>query len=263
LDVEILALPEKASPSFLHLILERRSVRRFTQRAVSGKLLKTIVKAGQRAPTSCGIQFYSFIEVSDRRKRRLINNLVSENQVLESAPIWVFVCCDVARPLKMFETLKIDCYLGEVTRLVHSLIDASLAAQNMVMAAESLGLGSVITIYHWKVLREVSELLHLPRNVLPLLLLCIGYPAEKPPLRPRWSTYMVLHKNRYRLPDQKTMLRNYGESNRSLVNMNYFKGDATSLAEHWQRKFLTKEMILREKKLRIELRKLGFLPKKM
>lgn len=219
--------------------------------------------AGQRAPTSCGVQFYSFIEVDDMRKRREIVELIGRNRALESAPTWIFVCCDAARPTMMFEVLKIDCYLGDVTRLIHSLIDASLAAENMIVAAESLGLGSVFTIYHWKALGEISRLLSLPVGVFPILLLCIGYPDETPPLRPRWSTNIVHHRNKYRLPTREAMLRDYARSNQSLARMDYFIGDVCNLAQHWQKKFLKKQMVVREKKLRMELQRLGFLPRKL
>ncbi|MEM3004763.1 MAG: nitroreductase family protein, partial [Candidatus Bathyarchaeia archaeon] len=169
-------------------ILERRSVRRFKPKPVSRKLLNLVVKAGQRAPTSCGAQFYSLIEIDDARKRKAIIKMTGRNRALESAPVWIFVCSDAARTTMMFRTLRIDCRLGELTRLIHSLIDASLAAENMVTAAESLGLGSVFTIYHWRALGEISKLLGLPEGVLPILLLCIGHPDERPPLRPRLST---------------------------------------------------------------------------
>ena len=256
-------LTKHNNASYLSLILKRRSVRRFDRRAVSGDIIKAIVKAGQRAPTSCGTQFYSFILVNDTRERREILNLVTENRVLQSAPIWIFVCSDVARPLKMFKSLRLDCYLGEVTGLIDSVIDASLAAENMVIAAESLGLNSVFTIYHWKAIQEISRLLSLPRNVLPLLLLCIGYSAEKSTVRPRWNTNVVMHKNRYRMPAKGRLLWNYRRSNKTLVNMGYFSKGVGSLAENWQRKFASKEMMLREKKLRRELRNMGFLPNRL
>lgn len=222
-----------------------------------------IIRAGQRAPTSCGVQFYSFIEIDNVRKRRAIFDLAGRNRALESAPTWIFVCCDAARPSMMLESLKVDCHLGVVTRLMHGLIDASLAGENMVVAAETLGLGSVFTIYHWRALGEISRLLNLPVGVLPILLLCIGYPDEAPPLRPRWSTNIVHHKNRYRLPTQKSMLSDYVKSNRLLTRMRYFSGDVGDLAQHWQKKFATKQMVIREKQLRTELRRLGFLPSKL
>jgi len=247
----------------LSSLLERRSVRRFKPKPVSRKLLNVMIRAGQRAPTSCGTQFYSLIEISDVRKRKAIIKITGRNRALESAPVWVFVCCDAVRPAMMFEMLKIDCHLGELTRLIHGLIDASLAAQNMVIAAESLGLSSVFTIYHWKALGEISRLLRLPAGVLPVLLLCIGYPDEKPPLRPRLSTGTIHHENRYRLPTRQMLLRDYVKSNRSLVRMSYFGGDVRDLAQHWHRKFRTEEMVSREKKLRMELRRLGFLPNKL
>jgi len=256
-------LTKQEVKTMLRPILERRSVRRFTKRAVPENLLRIIARAGQRAPTSCGTQFYSFIEIRDARKRRAIISLLGRNQTLESAPVWVFICCDVARPLTMFKALKLDCHLGEVTGLLHSVVDASLSAQNMVTAAENLGLGSVFTIYHWKALREISRLLKLPNRTLPLLLLCIGYPDERPPLRPRWDLDLVLHKNEYASPTKKAILSNYRRANRTLVQMKYFRPDIQSLDENWQRKFATEEMTLREKKLRMELQRRGFLPKRI
>ncbi|MBS7623409.1 nitroreductase family protein, partial [Candidatus Bathyarchaeota archaeon] len=202
-------------------------------------------------------------EVNDFRKRKAIIKTTGRNRALESAPVWIFVCCDAARAAMMFRTLRIDCRLGELTRLIHSLIDASLAAENMVTAAESVGLGSVFTIYHWKALGEVSKLLGLPVGVLPILLLCIGHPDEKPPLRPRLSTSIIHHRNRYRLPTRQVLLREYGKSNRSLVQMGYFAGGVKDLAEHWKRKFRSEEMASKEKRIRMELQRLGFLPIKL
>lgn len=256
-------LAKQEAKVLLRPILERRSIRRFTKRPVPEHLLNAIARAGQRAPTSCGTQFYSFVEIRDGRKRRAILTHLDNNQTLESAPVWIFICGDIARPLAMFKALDVDCHLGEVTGLLHSVIDASLAAQNMVTAAENYGLGSVFTIYHWKALGEVSKLLKLPNRTLPLLLLCIGYPDERPPPRPRWDLDLVMHKNEYASPTKKTMLTNYRRANRTLVQMKYFRPDIQSLDEHWQRKFATEEMVLREKKLRMELQRRGFLPKRI
>ncbi|MBS7623724.1 nitroreductase family protein, partial [Candidatus Bathyarchaeota archaeon] len=63
-------------------ILERRSVRRFKPEPVSRKLLNVVIKAGQRAPTSCGAQFYSLIEVNDFRKRKAIIKTTGRNRAL-------------------------------------------------------------------------------------------------------------------------------------------------------------------------------------
>jgi nitroreductase len=232
---------QKVKPSLLHLILERRSIRNFSKRDVSKKEIEIILEAGQRAPTSCGIQFYSYIQVNSQRKRKMILDLVKENKALETAPLWVFICCDAARPLKMFEHLQIDSYLGESTKLLHSLIDASLSAQNIVITAELLGLSSVFTIYHWGALEQISKLLALPMNVLPLLLLCIGYAKEKPPLRPRRSGRIIWHKNKYIMPKKKTLLKDYDRANRALKRTKYFDENVDGLAHHWEKKFTRNE----------------------
>jgi len=91
-------------------------------------------------------------------------------------------------------------------------------------------------------------------------LLCLGYPDENPPIRPRWPLEAVLHENAYKMPSKKLMKQYYDEANTRLVKMGYFKGKIKSWAEHWQAKFPSNEMKEWEETLRKDLRELGFLP---
>lgn len=73
-----------------------------------------------------------------------------------------------------------------------SIMDACFVAQNMTMAAECLGLGSVYIGFAFANDELIKEL-ELPKGVLPLTLLCVGYPDEHPPTRPRWPVSSILH----------------------------------------------------------------------
>jgi nitroreductase len=241
-------------------IIERRSVRKFERKPVSKIVLEKLVEAGQRAPSNCGVQPYSLIVVDDDEKRELIFDAIGRQECMEEAPVWIIVCCDWARPLKLFEMLEVDIKLGQICKLILGVIDATLVAENVVTAAEIMDLGSVFVGSLWKSPRRIAQILQLPANVLPILLLCIGYPSERPPKRPRWPLKAVMHENRYLMPDGRMIRNYYREANRTLLEMNYFKKDVHSWAEHWSRKFKKKDMALWERKLRKELKKMGFLP---
>jgi len=241
-------------------IIERKSVRKFERKPVSKRILEKLVEAGQRAPSNCGVQPYSLIVVDDDEKRELIFDAIGRQGCMEEAPVWIIICCDWARPLKLFEMLGVDTELGQTYKLVLGIIDATLVAMNIVTAAEIMGLGSVFVGSVWRSPRRIARILELPANVLPFLLLCIGYPSESPPKRPRWPLKAVMHENRYIMPDERMMRSYYRWANRALLEMNYFKKGVHTWAEHWSRKFNKKDMAPYEKNLRESLKKMGFLP---
>lgn len=244
----------------LNFILQRRSIRKFKQKKVPQELINLICEAGQRAPTACGMQAYSFILINDRKIREAIFEAIGKQECMEQAPVWILICADMARQLELFQILGVKTEFGELGKLLPSVIDAALAAENMVIAAEALGLGSVFIGTVWEAMKRIAEILRLPANVLPLILLCLGYPDENPPLRPRWPLEAVLHVNTYKMPSNALMKQYYDEANRQLVEMQYFRGNVKSWAEHWQKKFPKEEMKNWEERLRRDLRELGFCP---
>jgi hypothetical protein len=134
-----------------------------------------------------------------------------------------------------------------------------LAAENMVIAAETLGLGSVFNGGVRSAPVELAEILKLPENVFPVVLLCIGYPDETPPSRPRWPLEAVLHENEYKMPSEALIEGYYEDANRQMLEMGYFSGKVSSWAEHWRRRFPRSTVENTETKLSDQLRKLGFL----
>jgi nitroreductase len=240
-------------------LLNRRSIRRFKERPVPKEMVEKIVKAGQNAPTGGGQQAYSFILVSDEGKKRSIMQAIGRQAFMEEAPLWLMICIDWARFYRLCEELDLEIEYGPLTQFYRGVMDAMLAAENMVIAAEDLGLGSVFNGGVRNGLTKLSEILKLPKNVLPVLLLCIGYPDEEPPTRPRWPVEVVLHENEYRMPSDQQIKDYYEESNRRMTEMGYFTGRASSLADHWRRRFPRSLVENTEVKLRDQLMELNFL----
>jgi nitroreductase len=240
-------------------LLNRRSIRRFTDKPVPREIIERIVRAGQNAPTGGGQQAYSFILVSDDGKKRSIMRAIGRQGFMEEAPLWLMICVDWARFYRLCETLDLEIEYGPLTQLYRGVMDAMLAAENMVIAAEAMGLGSVFNGGVRNGLTKLAEILKLPENVLPVVLLCIGYPDEEPPTRPRWPLEAILHENEYRMPTDQQIRDYYEDANGRMTEMGYFTGRVSSLVDHWRRRFPRSLVENTEARLRDQLRELNFL----
>ncbi|MFP3985426.1 MAG: nitroreductase family protein, partial [Candidatus Bathyarchaeia archaeon] len=215
----------------LKAIFQRRSIRKFKPKLVSRQTVNQILEAAQRAPTACGMQAYSFVLITDQQVRKKISKAIGTQECMEQAPIWIMICADMERQLRLFKLLGVKTSFGPTTMLLPALIDAALAAENMVIAADALNLGSVFIGSVWSNLSKIAEVLRLPKNVLPMVLICLGYPDETPPMRPRWPLEAVLHENHYKLPSIELMNEYYAKANRQLVETEYFRKNVKSWAE--------------------------------
>jgi nitroreductase len=147
-------------------ILERRSIRTFLEKPIEKKILKEILNAGIFAPTAGNIQPWAFICVSDPRK---VHEIVVVSPGILSKPISIIcICSDQQRAFQK---------AGKGGKLL-SIMDCAMAAQNIMLRAFDLGIGScVIRSFNQ---RAVRELISAPERLLPELLIILGYPAKKP-----------------------------------------------------------------------------------
>ncbi|MFQ6088490.1 MAG: nitroreductase family protein [Candidatus Methanofastidiosia archaeon] len=204
---------------FLSLIEKRRSIRKFKDEKIPREVVFEILRLGQRAPTACSFQTYSFILIED--ERREIFRLSNYQEMVLEAPVLILVCADLKRFKRVLKFAGACRKLGTSTR-IFSIIDATLAAQNMVLACEAFGLSSVFVGSVLDNAKEISKVLNLPEEVLPLYLLCIGCADENPPPRPRWRLESILHKDRYREIKDEEIERFLEEMNRDLKREEYY-----------------------------------------
>ncbi len=160
----------------LKIIHQRKSVRHYTEQKVSKEQLETLVKAGMAAPTAMNKQPWTFVVVKDRQNLDSLASYLPTKKMLTTASAAIVVCGDMNQALK-----------GEGQP--YWIQDCSAATQNILLAAESMGLGAVwLGIYpSEKNVNAVSECLDLPAHVTPLCVISIGYPVgdEKP--KDKWK----------------------------------------------------------------------------
>ena len=163
-------------------MLQRKSVRKYTKQQPSDEVLETVVRAGQQAPFAA--QLYSVL--LNRKKRNPFG-----------APLLFTICVDMHKLELIMARRGWKTVSNNLSMLFFGIQDAAYMAENMVMAAENLGMGSCflgMTPYYATRIRKAY---HLPLRVFPLVELVMGYPAEEFPPRPRYPLEYTLFEDRY------------------------------------------------------------------
>ncbi|HQU34766.1 MAG: hypothetical protein B7Z68_08660 [Acidobacteria bacterium 21-70-11] len=179
------------------ILAPHRSIRMFRAEPLAEGTIERLVAEAQRAPTDATGQMYSFVRVLDRARRRRIAELSGDQQHVLDAAEFLVACTDLHR---LERVLDLDGRApGEypATGLHFAVIDATLATQRLIDAAEAIGLGTVCIGGILNGVEELIDLLVLPRGVLPLFGLCVGWPGEEPVARPRVALTSVLHADTY------------------------------------------------------------------
>jgi len=164
-------------------ILQHRSIRKYTGRIPSDKVIRTIIRAGQQAPFS--YQLYSVLLSRKREKNPF------------RAPLLFTICVDAHKFERIMAKRGWKTITNDLTLLMFGIEDASYMAQNMVVAARSLGLGSCFLGGVLVNPTQVAKRYELPKRVYPIVQLAMGYPAEEPATRPRYPLDFVLFKDEY------------------------------------------------------------------
>ncbi|MBU1627829.1 nitroreductase family protein, partial [bacterium] len=174
------------------------------KREIDKDTLDKIIEAGIRAPTSGNLQPYSIILARDAEKKSFIAKVTSM-KFIEDTDLLMFFILDFAR-LKMWAELnKAPFGMGKSFRhFLTSVHDVLCCAQNVVIAAESFGIGSVYIGRVIELYQELKKILNLPKLTFPIALLCLGYPDKRRSERtPRLSHEAIVHSEAYQQADDE------------------------------------------------------------
>ncbi len=163
--------------SLLDVILNRRSIRRYENKAIPKDVLDKIIEAGRQSPSAVNKQPYHFVIVTDSELKKDLKGLLS--RFLEKAPVVIVGCANT----KALLTGK------------WATIDTTIALENMVLAAWSLGIGSCwIGSFNEQ---KIKELLKIPEKWKVVALVTFGYPAETPKPRKKKPTNDLFSLNQF------------------------------------------------------------------
>jgi nitroreductase len=184
----------------LENLLSHRSVRAFRPDTLQEGVLETLVAAAQSAPTSSNMQSWSVVAVRDPDRKARLAELSARQGFIRQAPLFLAFLADTSRldRLGQREGQALE-GLQYLESFLVAAVDAALAAQNAVVAAESLGLGTVYVGGLRNRPEEVAAELGLPPGVMAVFGLAVGVPdgQVQTAIKPRLPQSLVLHHERY------------------------------------------------------------------
>ena len=167
---------------FFEVLKARRSVRQFTHQPVPEEALQRILSAAQSAPSAGNLQAYEIYAVQTQRQKDALAQAALGQEFIAQAPLVLVFCAHPQRSEGRYGARGVNLY---------TLQDATIACAFAMLAAASLGLGTV-----WVGAFDedsVSQIISAPTGVKPVALLPLGYPAEQPPARSRRSLKDLVH----------------------------------------------------------------------
>ncbi len=212
-------IPENiiATPQ-VEAMLSHKSVRAFLPDSLPEGALETMVAAAQSASSSSNLHQWSVVAITDRVLKQKISDTIARTvptdhiPYLEEAPVLLLWIADLSRGAKITrekgeEPLVFD-YLDS---FLMASVDATLAAQNAALAAESMGLGIVFMGMIRNASREVAEIVNLPQHSFATFGMVVGKPdsSRTSSIRPRPEQAVVLHYNRYDQERYRNHIENY------------------------------------------------------
>ena len=155
-------------------IMTRTSIRQYTNQPVSAADIETLLRAGMAAPTAVNKQPWHFVVVTDKAKLKELSG--GRGRMLEQCALAIVVCGDMEKAMP-----------GKAQK--YWIQDCSAATENILLAANALGLGAVWTGGYPMDDRvaNISKALKLPETIIPLCTIVIGHPAEQPKPKDKWK----------------------------------------------------------------------------
>lgn len=200
---------------FIRQILQHRSVRAFQPRALPEHTLETLVAAAQSGSSSSNLQVWSVLAVQDEAHKNQLAVWANNQDFVRQAPLFLVWLADLSRVrlLAAAQGVELD-GTDYLESLVLASVDTAIAAQNAVLAAESLGLGAVYVGAIRSHIRPIAESLQLPPYVFPVFGTAIGYPSDSVTthIRPRLPQAAVLHRETYDAQAQPEAAASYNQA---------------------------------------------------
>ncbi len=161
------------------VILERRSIRSYEATPVSDEVVTTLLRAAMAAPSACCKDPWRFVIMRQKAMLQRIADVLPNGKMLAQAPVGIAVLGDLSA--------------AQAGELSYMLQDCSAAIENLLLAAHLLGLGACWLGVHPRHDRveALVQILQLPRTIVPVSCIAIGYPGEQKPARTRYSQQYV------------------------------------------------------------------------
>lgn len=218
------------------LLLQRHTVRSFKDQTLTDEQYTRLMEAARFAPTSEFLQQCSIIRVTDSHLREQIRTICHLDYVGANGDLLVFVV-DMYRNHRIRAQLGLaDDGLSSTDLFIQAMEDTLIAAQNVVIAAESMGLGSVYLGSIQNDIRPIIQMLKLPKLTFPLVGLQVGVPEKRTQVKPRMPLPLRSFENQYQ---DEFNLQNFAEYD-AIVETYYGQRDSNQRIDSFTKQIADK-----------------------
>lgn len=210
----------------METVKNRRSIRKYAGKPVDEELLRRLLEVSERTQTMGNMQLYSVVVTrSEEVKKRLAPAHFNQPMVTQ-APVILTICADFNRTVKWAEQRKAQPGYDNFLSFLNAATDALLFTQTFCNLAEAEGLGICYLGTTLYMPSQIIDILQLPRLVMPVATLTVGWPDEHPEQTDRLPLEAVVHEETYRDYTSETIDRYYGPKeqlpeNRHFVEINH------------------------------------------
>lgn len=228
-ELEGLSREEHLFNETIEILTAHESVRAFQSKDLPANMLQAITVAARSAPTSSNLQAYSMIVVKDEQRKARLASLSGNQAFIKEAPVFLVFCADIYRLRYVTEAQGYTFLSNTLEMFLLSSMDATLALQNALVAAESLGLGCVPVGSIRNNPDAVAEELGLPEGVFAVSGLSIGYEkaSVRRGIKPRLPEQVTVHMEKYTTENLDELLEQYDET---MISRKTYDGRRVSLA---------------------------------
>ncbi len=195
----------------MELLKSHKSVREYSSKSITNALLNDVLESGIRASNTGNMQLYSVVVTTDAEMKDRLSPFHFNQRMVRGASVVLTICIDFNR---FSQWCKINCTstdFSSVLWLLNGVIDASILAQNICIAAENEGIGICYlgtTLYNPK---EISEILELPIGVVPVTTVTMGYPEGIHEVADRLALSAIVHREKYSKYSDEEVMQIYKE----------------------------------------------------
>jgi nitroreductase len=181
----------------IDLLNQHRTVRKYTEQKIDNNLLDQLLETACRTSNTGNMQACSIVVTTEASIKKELAPAHFNQPMINEAPVVLTFCADFNRVTKWCEQRQADPGYDNFQSFMATTVDALLAAQTFCIAAESVGLGICYlgtTTYN---ARPIIDVLHLPKLVVPITTVTVGYPASIPAQTDRLPLTAVVHRETY------------------------------------------------------------------
>ena len=200
-------------PDGVKALLNRRVIRKYKTSPISEQTMALLLSAAQSAPTKSNLQQYSIVIIRDPEVRNTVAELVPSMPWVRNAPVIAIFLGDVRRIRRLAEIRGHTYQNNNADTFMNAAVDAALAMQCFITAADHLGLGTCPISYVRNRIDDLAEILDLPDGVFPISGLCVGYPDDAGYVSMRLPQKVVVHQDLYNDDDLETDVKDYDDRN--------------------------------------------------